>query len=186
MKNKTTFSHPAYRNFSGKYTVHSNGRVFGPKGELKYFSMGSGGRFVRLFNNGGAVSITVGKLVMLSFRPNGYRKDRVVMHIDGNVLNDSLSNLKFGTRSEQSLIHVSNSKNWRRISRMGRKYGPKNGKAIAHLGIMNLMTWREFNGGTSHSAKTADRIRELYMNGMPISKIADKLKISRSSIYNHI
>jgi hypothetical protein len=186
MKSIGRFNHKSYKAFADKYTVTGDGRVYGPKGELKYFRMESGGRFVRMFKDGRSVSLTVAKIVMLTFRPERYRKDRIVMHLDGNVLNDSLDNLRFGTRREQSLIHVSKPENWKRISRLGKKYGPKNGKAIAHLGIMNLMTWKEFNGRTGHSEKTADKIRDLYMNGMPVSKIAEKLKISRSSIYNHI
>lgn len=186
MKSRKTFKHPAYKAFAGKYTVYSDGRVFSPKGEMKYFRMESGGRFVRLFKNGKSVSVTVGKLVMLTFRPNGYRKNLIVLHLDGNVLNDSVENLKFGTRKEQSLIHVSKPENWKRISRMGKKYGPENGRAIAHLGIMNLMTWKAFVGRTGHSEKVSEKIRDLYMNGKSVSEIAKKLKISRSSIYNHI
>ena len=186
MKSIGKFNHKSYKDFADKYTVTSDGSVYGPKGELKYFRMCSGGRFVRLFKDGKATSVTVAKLVMLTFRPEGYRKDRIVIHLDGDVTNDSLENLKFGTRREQSLIHVSNPENWKRISSMGRKYGPKNGSAIAHLGIMNLMTWKEFNVRTGHSERTADKIRDLYMNGVTVSEIAKRLKISRSSIYNHI
>ena len=69
---------------------------------------------------------------------------------------------------------------------MGKKYGPANGKAIGHIGMKNLMAWKALNNRMGHSEKTAEKIRDLYMNGVTVSEIAKKLKISRSSIYNHI
>lgn len=186
MKKRKPFDHSSYRDFRGKYTVSPDGRVFGPKGEVKYFTMCSGGRFVRLFKETKAVSVTVAKMVMLTFRPRGYRKGMIVIHLDGDVMNDSVKNLRFGTRKEQALIHISKPENWERISRMGRKYGPANGRAVGKYGRQNLIAWREKQGLFGHSEKTADRIRELYMSGMPVAHIARKLRISRSSIYNHI
>jgi len=186
MKSIGQFSHKSYKAFANKYTVSSDGRVFGPKGEVKYFRKPSGGKFIRLFKNGNSTSITVAKIVMLTFRSDEYKRGSIVIHLDGDVLNDSLQNLKFGTRKEQSLIYVSKPENWKRISKMGKKYGPKNGKAIGHIGKLNLAAWRAKNGIFGHSEKTADKIRDLYMNGKTVSEIAKKLNISRSSIYNHI
>lgn len=185
---KKEFNHKDYKNFAGKYKVSPDGRVFGNGKELRYFKMSSGGRFVRLFQNGKSTSITVAKIVMLTFKPKRYKKDNIVMHLDGNLQNDSLNNLKFGTRKEQSLIHISNPKNWLRVSLMGKKYGPANGKKVAHLGKYNLAKWRLENNmvGLGHSKKTIKKIQKMFRKGKTPTMISRKLKISRSSVYNHI
>lgn len=182
---KKIFEHKSYKNFAGKYTVQPDGRIFNRKRELKYFKMSSGGKFVRLFKDGNSTSITVAKMVMLTYNPTGYKSHKIVLHIDGNVKNDSIKNLRWGTRKEQALLHVMKYKNWKRISDMGKKYGPKNGKLIAHFGIENLKKWRAENK-LVHSESIVNKIQELFMSGKTPTEISIKLKISRSSVYNHI
>lgn len=182
---KKVFNHKDYKEFSDKYKVQPDGRIFDKKGELKYFKMSSGGKFVRLFQFGKASSITVAKMVMLTFKPKQYKKNKIVLHLDGNVQNDSLNNLRFGTRKEQALIHVLNPENWKRISKMGKKYGPKNGKKVGHIGKLNLAKWKAENH-IGHSEKIINKIQTLFQKGKTPTEISRKLNISRSSIYNHI
>jgi len=182
---KKKFNHKNYKSFVDKYIVHANGRVFSKQKELNYFRNNSGGKFVRLCKDGKSLSINVAKLVMLTFKPKGYSKDKIVLHKNGDIKNDSINNLKFGTRKEQSRIHVSNPKNWNRISKLGKKYGPKNGKAVGHIGAKNLFNWRLKNK-IGHSEKIINRIQTMFMEGKTPSEISNKLKISRSSVYDHI
>ncbi len=182
---KKEFNHKNYKNFAGKYKVSPDGKIFNKKGELTYFKMSSGGRFVRLFKNRKSTSITVAKIVMLTFSPEKYKKNMIVLHIDGNVKNDSLKNLRYGTRKDQALIHVLNPKNWKRISMMGKKYGPANGKKVSHIGKQNLAKWKKENR-PGFSKKKIKKIQKLFMKGKNPTEISRKLKISRSSIYQHI
>lgn len=183
---KKKFNHKDYKEFADKYSVQNNGRVFFNKKEIKYFRMSAGGKFVRLFKNGKSNSITVGKMVMLTFKPSGYRPNKITLHLNGDNGNDAINNLRWGTRQEQSLIHMTNPKNWLRISKMGKKYGHKNGKKIGHIGAKNLAAWKLKQGKLGHSQKTIEKIQTLFMNGTTITEISRKLNISRSSIYNHI
>jgi hypothetical protein len=181
------FDHPLYKEFRNKYSVTNNGRIFQGKKELKYFRMSSGGKFVRLFCNGKSASVTVAKMVLLSFKPCTYTDKSIAIHLDGDVHNDSIDNLKFGTRQEQSQIHVTKLENWERISQLGKKYGPENGKKVGKIGALNLMKWRAEKGSTlCHSPRTIYRIQVMYKNGNTPTEIAKKMRISRSSIYNHI
>lgn len=179
------FIHKEYKNFEGKYKVQPDGRVFFNDKEVRYYSKKLSGKFIRLFKNGYSTSITVAKIVMLTFKPEEYKKGKIVLHLDGNVHNDSLNNLKFGTRKEQSRIHVLNPKNWERISKLGKKYGPKNGKKVGHIGKLNLAKWRVENH-IGHSEKIIHKIQTLFQKGKTVTEISRKLNISRSSIYNHI
>ncbi len=183
---KKEFTHKDYKEFAGKYLVQTNGRIFSKGKEVRYFRKLAGGKFIRLFKNGKNTSMTVAKIVMLVFKPNGYDANKIVLHINGDNSNDAVNNLKWGNRKEQSSIHMSNPKNWLRISKMGKKYGHKNGKRIGHIGANNLATWRLNQGLVGHSKKTVDKIQNLFMEGKTPSEIARKLNISRSSIYNHI
>ena len=184
---KKEFNNNNYKQFAGKYIVQPDGRIFLKNGkELNYFKMSSGGKFVRINKNAKSTSLTIAKIVLLTFKPRTYRKDKIAIHLDGNVKNNFIKNLKFGTRQEQSIIHVENPKNWKRISKLGKKYGPANGRAMGHIGKLNLAKWKKENNILEHSKKTIEKIHSLYMNGKNPSEISKKLKISRSSIYNHI
>ncbi len=183
---KKKFNHKDYKEFADKYTVQNNGRVFCNKKELKYFRMSAGGKFVRLFKDGKCKSITVGKMVMLTFKPSGYSPNKIVLHLNGDNGNDAINNLRWGTRKEQSLIHMTNPKNWLRISKMGKKYGRIYGKKIGHIGAKNLMTWKMSQGILGHPKKIINKIQTLFMKGKSPTEISKKLKISRSSVYNHI
>lgn len=182
---KKVFDHKDYKDFAGKYYVQRDGRVFAKGKEVRYYRKNAGGKFIRLFNIGKSTTITVAKIVMLTYKPAGYKKDKIVLHLDGNTMNDSIKNLRFGTRQEQSFIHVLNPKNWERISKMGKKYGHINGKKIAHIGKQNLAKWKAENK-PGHPQEIIDRIHSLFEKGTTPSEIATKLNISRSSVYNHI
>lgn len=95
--------------------------------------------------------------------------------IDGNQYNHSLDNLKWGTRSEQSMIAMQNPVNFKRVQKMGRKFGKRNWKK-------NLVT-----DGSSrrHCDSTIKAIRELSGRGINPTEISRRLSISRSSIYRY-
>lgn len=87
----------------GKYQVSDNGRISSSKffGEVRLLSTYLDGRYTRvtLHLNGRHIKPLVHRLVMEAFvgpRPDGYE----VNHIDGNKLNNALSNLEYTTSSE--------------------------------------------------------------------------------------
>jgi hypothetical protein len=121
---KMFFSHPRYKRFSGRYLVSSTGRVFRADGtELNYHKMCSGGRFVRLSGGKGLLrSMTVGKMVLLAFEPRKYRRGMIAVHRDGDVTNDRLSNLFFGTRKDQTAVSMKKPSYRKRVSMMAKNY----------------------------------------------------------------
>jgi hypothetical protein len=104
--------------WEGRYEASSEGQVrsvsrISPQGRrvggkiLSQTLRGFGYQHVSLHNNatGERSFMTVHKAVMLAFvgpRPEGQE----IRHIDGNPLNNKLSNLTFGTRSENILDAV--------------------------------------------------------------------------------
>lgn len=91
-------------NFPG-YTVSSEGRVFNKDGrELGQTVNRDGYSMVKLCNNGYEKNCSVHRLVAESYIPNHNNK-RTVNHIDGNKLNNTVSNLEWCTHSE-NLSHA--------------------------------------------------------------------------------
>jgi len=95
--------------------------------------MPNGGKFVRLCGGNCIVrSMSVAKMVLLTFSPNQYRmlirihrsskKEIVAIHIDGDITNDKRSNLMWGTRSDQATTAMKKLSNFDRVSRMSRTY----------------------------------------------------------------
>jgi hypothetical protein len=137
---KIIFSHPRYKRFSGRYLVSSTGRIFKKDGtELNYHKMASGGRFVRLSGGKGLlISITVGKMVLLAFEPGKYRRGMIAVHRDGNVSNDRLSNLFFGTRKDQTAVSMKRPSYRKRVSMMAKNYYLTESKLVKRLHKMGL------------------------------------------------
>ena len=122
------FNHPKYKSFKG-YVVSSNGKVFHKTTgvELNYHiderKIGNT-RFVRLSATNKALSITIARLMLLTFEPKGYKEngeELLAIHKDGNSENDKLSNLIWGDRSCKSLISMKNPKYRKRIISIGFK-----------------------------------------------------------------
>jgi len=86
----------------GGYDVREDGRVVGPRSELKPF-MGRGGYLkVCLSDNNRRRWVYVHRLVAECFIPNVHSKPEI-NHIDGSKLNNSASNLEWVTRSENNI-----------------------------------------------------------------------------------
>jgi hypothetical protein len=104
------------------------------------------------------------------------RKNKVVIHIDGDYKNNSISNLKWSTYSESILIGFrlgkrDNSNLWlkRRL-----KYGPKGGNTSI---------------GRPDPLNYSQKKRILYLRnekGMTLSQLAEKFSCSVSHIHNTI
>lgn len=83
------------------YVVGDNGTVLGKRGyALKTPLDGWGYPKVCLRNSSGQVVKRVHKLVALAFL--GEANGRVVRHLDGQKLNNSVSNLRYGTAAENA------------------------------------------------------------------------------------
>ncbi len=85
------------------YTIHSNGDIVSvARGKPKTFSRranGQGYSIVMLTLNGKRCQFTVHRLVALKFIPNPDNKP-YVNHIDGNKMNNDVSNLEWCTAKE--------------------------------------------------------------------------------------
>ena len=83
------------------YCVTEDGRVFGPKGQLKVHMTPTGYLHVTL---GYGRTSRVHRLVAAAFVPNQSNAPEV-NHIDGNKLNNAASNLEWCTR-KQNMAHA--------------------------------------------------------------------------------
>jgi hypothetical protein len=95
--------------FNNKYSVSDTGIVYSLKGkkkELKGKIKESGYREILINHLGNRSYILVHRLVLEAFKDNPENKD-TVNHIDGNKLNNSLSNLEWATYQENQ-IHARN------------------------------------------------------------------------------
>ena len=92
----------------GNYYISSKGRVRHKKGNLLHPSLACGYYKVRLSENGLTSDYMIHKLVYSLFK-NDYNpddKNLVIDHIDGNKLNNHVSNLEWCTLSENQLHSI--------------------------------------------------------------------------------
>ena len=87
-------------NFSN-YTISQNGIVINTKtGQTKTAWLCQNGYlYLDLFNDGYCKKVPLHRILAIAFLPNPEKK-RTVNHIDGNKLNNSLTNLEWATDSE--------------------------------------------------------------------------------------
>lgn len=183
----------ALKQFKGKYLVSQDGRVFkkknGKKKEIKQFvaQTSERTRFVRLFKDGKSASVTVGRMVLMTFNPTK-RRNVIAVHIDGNPENVQLGNLKWGTRKMQSKIAMKNPTHKKRVRAMGEKYGPGNGKKNGKLfGKQNLIKWRQENKHISVvTPEMVKEMKRLLKSGVSRANIAKSVGLHRSTIYNYV
>lgn len=170
------------------YEVDSNGydivnTRFGKKATIHY---NSGNPFVRLSGRGITISMTVARLILLTFDPMGYRSNRIAIHKDGNPLNSNLSNLKWGTRKEQSVLMMKKPEHFKRVQQMGKRSAMLNRDKFSASGIKNLKKHHERTGITqSVKDRIIAEIRKELKQGVSISSVARNYNVSRSFIYNH-
>jgi hypothetical protein len=98
----------AIEGYDGVYEISSYGNVisncFGKRKELKQGIMTSGYKMIVLKKDGKQKSLSVHRLVAIHFLPNNDCLEQV-NHIDGDKLNNNLSNLEWCTRS-QNIKHM--------------------------------------------------------------------------------
>lgn len=185
---KKIFNHADYPDHSGKYEVTTDGEVrrIDYCRKLTIHRGVNKQSWVRLSGNNINLSMTLAKLMLLTFRPKGYKKGLIAVHVDGNPNNNSISNLVWGTRKMQSQIAMKKLENFKRVSEMGKKYGPLFQDTNFIKDGRYLKIWLKKNNKKVYSKDCIKRIKRLYSDGMNPSDIARYLKISRTSIYNHI
>jgi hypothetical protein len=94
---------------SEKYSVSSNGRIKPPNNHIKKCFCKSNGYYVVSINS---KFFYVHRLVALTFLENTENKE-CVNHIDGNKLNNELTNLEWATSLENNLHKINNGlSNW--------------------------------------------------------------------------
>jgi hypothetical protein len=130
---KRDFVYPGKKCFDNRYLVSTTGRVFNKVTgkELKYHPMPNGGVFVRICGGKCIVrSISVAKMVLLTYRTSLYKKNKIAIHSDGDVTNDRNDNLFWGTRAEQAEVAMKKKSNFDRVSTMCKNYHKSLNKAI--------------------------------------------------------
>ncbi len=84
--------------FDGNYTIYSDGRLYSNLSN-KFLKPSTDGRRgykkYKLYMNGKKTMVSEHRLVMLAFNPNTSGKIMEVDHIDGDITNNNLSNLRW-------------------------------------------------------------------------------------------
>lgn len=144
-----------------EYKVTKAGDVIGKRGKRMSGMVDKHGyREVCLSENGKGKHYLVHRLILSTFNPVENMERLDVNHIDGNKLNNELSNLEWCTRSENI------------------KHSYKNG-------LQKVVT----NPHGSYVVLTEDKldiIRDLHYRGYPDWKIAKELKCSRGLVSRKI
>lgn len=122
--NGKIFNHPAFPDFANVYRVS-------PEGEVQRLDNGniltihdsteSSEQFVRMSNKGKTISISLGKLLLLTYFPNGYKDGRIAVKKDVTK-GVELRNLKWGDRQDVSKIQMQKPEHSSKVSKMARTY----------------------------------------------------------------
>jgi len=171
------------------FYANENGNIFrkhkGKMKKLKHHITKNNTVFVRLCQDAKSLSMTVGKAVLLAFRPHRYKPDKIAVHNDGNKLNVKLKNLIWSDRKKQSQIAMRNPVNYNRVRDMGRKYGEENGRINGASGAKNLIEWLRKNrkeGDKIYSPDFKNAVVALVESGQTKGNVAKVLKMPRSSV----
>jgi len=161
------------------YTVSIDGKVYKPDGtECRIHKYKGKSGFVRLNTTTPMVSksVCVGKVVLYTFKPKPYRKGLVAIHRDPfNIEDNSLNNLKWGTRQEQA--KKTTVKHYKIVSNI-HKFSP------------TLSRWKRGQSGRIFNEELKrgmeerhNMIRELILKGFSNSEISKKLSVHRSTVW---
>ena len=149
--------------FDGRYTIDTEGNVYGPQG-LKNKSINKYGYYtvgIKVINDKGiyrTVHYTNHSLVAKAFIPNPDNKPQV-NHIDGDKLNNNVGNLEWATNKENM------------------EHAFKNGLCVP-------LSSHQFKSGKLDFNKVKE-IKELYATGNYTHKqIAEMYDVHRSNITN--
>lgn len=175
---KKMFNSRKYKDFAGIYEISLTPTIKivnkNTNNVLKQHDRG----FVRLSGNGKCISITVQRMILLTYKPHGYREGYIAITKDGNPSNLSLNNLKWGTRKEQAQIAMSIESRFETIQKIGRKYGTKNWRK-------NLITDGRFLPNKALSKKVVATIKSYLKHGKTPTEISNMLSVSRSTVYHY-
>jgi hypothetical protein len=150
--------------------IRKNGKPHPLKEKILRGTHLKGYRAVSLYNFGNIKTVTVHRLVALHFlKPPKNKKRNQINHIDGNILNNQISNLEWVTPKENvhHSIRIGRSKvdgennprallNKRRVAKIRNLFGKKTLQQIAdQFGVSNSTiqaikykrNWRESNHG---------------------------------------
>ncbi len=165
-----------------------DGQILHPNGHsLSLHKQDKKSAFCRVCQNGVSKSVSVGKLMLLAFKPRQYTSTKIAVHKDGNPLNNGLDNLKWGTRRDQSDIAMKKDINFHRVQKMGKKYGSENAKKnnLGVIGAENLKNWLRKNKSYREVPESEIiAIRNLRKAGVSVSIIAKAFNRNRTWIYS--
>jgi hypothetical protein len=170
---------PNCNNIVRGYMVSIDGKIYKPDGtECKIHKNKGKSAFVRLNTTEPMVSksVCVGKIVLYTFKPKGYRKSLVAIHKDPfNIEDNSLNNLKWGTRQEQA--KKTTVKHYKIVSNI-HKFSP------------TVSRWKKGQSGRIYNEELKkemeerhSNIRKLIIEGLSNSEISEKLKAHRSTVW---
>ena len=89
-----------------RVVTHKDGRKCRHRGKVLKPSINAGGyEYLTLYNDNGKNTKTVHRLVLVTFKPHVNMSDLEVNHMDGDKLNNHLTNLEWLTRRD-NLLHA--------------------------------------------------------------------------------
>lgn len=141
-----------------RYFINEDGELFTDYGQKKLRDGVKNG-YVKnclILKNGGSKSYFRHRLVMMCFSPNKNQDNLQVNHIDGNKLNNKLSNLEWCTNQENRIHAVK-------------------------LGLAARLVGEDNPASKLLESQAIDIINDL-LNHVPYSKIMEKYDISKATI----